>query len=214
MSSGGVSAVVFDFGGVLITPITEAIAEIAGWHDVSMVAMLDVLMGPRETSTSDHPWHRAERGELPTAALPSEVVPFAEAAEISLRGDEYDRLLAGVYEVHHEVIERVHELRREGYRTAMLTNCFREFRPQLERDIDMTAFDVVIDSSEVGCRKPEPEVYRVTADRLGVAPEQILYLDDFEANLVGAREAGWRTIHVTDRGGILGDIDAALATGG
>lgn len=210
MTDRSISAVVFDFGGVLITPITAAISEIAGWHDVAMVTMLDVLMGPREASTSDHPWHRAERGEIPTSTFPTEVAPYAEAAGLTLRGDEYDRLLAGVYDVHHEVIDRVHGLRREGYRTAMLTNCFREFRPQLERDIDMTAFDVVIDSSEVGCRKPEPEVYQVTAERVGVAPEQILYLDDFEANLVGARAAGWRTIHVTDRASILDDIDNAL----
>lgn len=210
MPPGPISAVVFDFGGVLITPITETITEIAGWHDVPMVTMLDVLMGPRDASTSDHPWHRAERGEIPTATFQTDIAPYAAAAGLTLRGDEYERLLAGVYDVHDEVIARVHQLREEGYRTAMLTNCFREFRPQLERDIDVTAFDVVIDSSEVGHRKPEPEVYDVTTERLGVDPSAVLYLDDFEANLVGARAAGWRTIHVTGRASILDDIETAL----
>ncbi len=209
-SNPPVTAIVWDFGGVLITPITELIDEIAGWHGVTMSVMLDVLMGPREVSTVDHPWHRAERGEIPTSSFQSEVTPFAEAAGIRLRGDEYERLLCGVYEVHHEVIERIRRLRHDGFRTGMLTNCFREFRPQLEADIDLTVFDTVIDSSEVGHRKPEPEVFTITSERIGVPPERILYFDDFEANLAGAIAAGWQTVHVTDRAGILPALERAL----
>lgn len=78
MRSNPFTSVVFDFGGVVITPITNMLDDIAGWHGVSMVEILDVLMGPREVSTVDHPWHRCERGELPTAALPVEIGPFAE----------------------------------------------------------------------------------------------------------------------------------------
>lgn len=206
-----ITAVVWDFGGVLITPITKLLDEIAGWHGVSMVEMLDVLMGPRETSTPDHPWHRAERGELPTSSMQLEVRPWAEAVGISLRGDEYDRLLCGVFEVHDEVVERIGRLRGEGYRTALLTNSFAEFRGHLEAHVDFAIFDAVIDSSEVGYRKPEPRIYEVSTEKLGVPADQILYLDDFAANLDGARRAGWRTIHVTERGRILSDLDAALA---
>ena len=110
-----IRAVVFDFGGVLITPITTLLAEVAAWHDVSMVSMLDVLMGPRETSTSDHPWHRAERGELATSEMQREVVPFAEAAGLTLRGDEYQRVLSGEFTVHDAVIDRIVRLHDEGY---------------------------------------------------------------------------------------------------
>jgi epoxide hydrolase-like predicted phosphatase len=209
-SNPPITAVVWDFGGVLITPITELLAEIAEWHGVGMVEVLDVLMGPRETSTVDHPWHRAERGELPTAAMQQAVVPYAEAAGIALRGDEYERLLCGVFDVHDEVVERIRRLRGEGYRTGLLTNSFVEFRPMLEQRIDFSIFDIVVDSSEVGCRKPEPEIYEVTRAMIGEPAGQILYLDDFEANLVGARTAGWRTIHVTGRDHIVADLDAAL----
>ncbi len=69
MATNRVTSVVFDLGGVLISPITTLLAEIAEWHGITMTAMLDVLMGPREQSTLDHPWHRCERGELPTAVL-------------------------------------------------------------------------------------------------------------------------------------------------
>ena len=206
-----IRAVVFDFGGVLITPITTLLAEVATWHDVSMVSMLDVLMGPRETSTSDHPWHRAERGELATSEMQREVVPFAEAAGLRLRGDEYARVLSGEFTVHEAIIERIVRLRDEGYRIGLLTNSFVEFRAHLESRIDFSMFDVVVDSSEVGHRKPEPAIYELTTSRLGVRASEILYLDDFAANLEGARAAGWRTIHVVDVESALRELDATLA---
>lgn len=206
-----IRAVVFDFGGVLITPITTLIAEVAAWHDVSMDEMLDVLMGPREQSTSDHPWHRAERGELAIAEMQREVAPFAEAAGLTLRGDEYERLLCGEYTVHAAIIDRIVRLRDEGYRLGLLTNSFVEFRVHIESHIDFTLFDAIVDSSVVGHRKPEPAIYELTASMLGVPPSEILYLDDFAANLEGAKQAGWRTIHVVDVESALGELDRVLA---
>lgn len=206
----GISSVVFDFGGVLISPITNVLDEIATWHDVSMVTMLDVLMGPRERSTPDHPWHRAERGELPIAAMQADVAPYAEALGVALRGDEYERMLRGDFLIHDDVINRIGVLRDEGYAIGLLTNSFLEFRPVLESRIDFTLFDVVVDSSEVGYRKPEPQIYDLVTERLGVPGREILYLDDFDANLVGARIANWQTIHVTDVASALVELEAAL----
>jgi len=206
-----IRAVVWDFGGVLITPITQLLDEIAVWHGITMVEMLDVLMGPRESSTADHPWHRAERGELSTSALQAEVAPFAASAGLTLRGDEYERLLCGVFDVHHDVVERIGELQAAGYRTGLLTNSFKEFRDHLEAHVDFGVFDVVVDSSEVGLRKPEPEIYALTTEMLGVPADKILYLDDFAANLVGAEAAGWQTIHVTNVADALVALDVALA---
>ena len=205
------SCVVFDFGGVLITPITTMLAEIAAWHDVAMLTMLDVLMGPREVSTPDHPWHRCERGEIPIAAMQADVTPFAAAAGIDLRGDEYAHLLRGEFDVHADVVDRIGKLRADGYPVGLLTNSFVEFRPIIEARVDIDLFDVVVDSSEVGHRKPEPAIYALTTERRGVAPEQIVYLDDFAANVNGARAAGWTTIHVTDIAAALEELDQVLA---
>jgi putative hydrolase of the HAD superfamily len=204
--------IVFDFGGVLITPITNQMADVASWHGVTMLEMLAVLMGPRETSSPDHPWHRAERGEVPMADLQRLVEPWALAAGIELRGDEYGRLLRGDFLVVDAMIELVRELRDHGYTTGLLTNIFAEFRPTLEEHIDLTLFDVVVDSSEVGLRKPEPEIYALTTERLGVPADEVVYLDDFEANLDGARAAGWTTIHVTEPEVAIADLRALLAT--
>jgi epoxide hydrolase-like predicted phosphatase len=210
MTTSRYSTVVFDFGGVLITPITNQMADVAAWHGVSMLAMLDVLMGPREASTPDHPWHRAERGELPTAAMQEAVIPWAEAAGITLRGTEYDRLLLGDFHLVDAALERVGRLRQAGFRTGLLTNSFVEFRGFLESRVDFGLFDVVIDSSEVGHRKPEPEIYALTTDRLELPADEIVYLDDFLANIDGARRAGWTTIHFTDPDTAIAELDQIL----
>jgi putative hydrolase of the HAD superfamily len=210
VASKAVSSVVFDFGGVLITPITTPLDEIAKWHGVSMLDMLDVLMGPREFSTPDHPWHRCERGEIPMTSMQYDVEPYAERAGVKLRGDEYERLLRGDFEMHDEVIDRISGLRAEGYRIGLLTNSFKEFRDIIENRIDFALFDVVVDSSEVGCRKPEPEIYELTTQRLGGDASSIVYIDDFLANVEGADRAGWSTIHLTDVASALVELDRRL----
>lgn len=210
MASKAVSSVVFDFGGVLITPITTLIDEIAKWHGVSMVHMLDVLMGPRAFSTPDHPWHRCERGEIPMTSMQYDVEPYAERAGVKLRGDEYERLLRGDFEMHDEMIDRISALRADGYTIGLLTNSFKEFRDIIESRIDFALFDVVVDSSEVGCRKPEPEIYELATQRLGGDASSIVYIDDFLANVEGADRAGWSTIHLTDVTSALVELDRRL----
>ena len=74
-----VRAVVFDFGGVLITPVTEKVAVLAEHHGTSMHELLAVLLGPRE-SGDDHPWHRCERGEIAVAENGAVSLGMARAA--------------------------------------------------------------------------------------------------------------------------------------
>jgi len=211
MNAHPYSAVVFDFGGVLITPITDRINEIAVRHGVTMEELLHVLMGPPDVSTDDHPWHRAERGEISVAGFQDMVEPWASEAGIVLAGDEFEIILDGVFKVRDELVERIVELRAEGITTALLTNSFKEFRGHLEKHVDFSIFDVVVDSSEVGHRKPEPAIYELTTKRLGVEPHRILYLDDFMANVIGARNAGWDAIHVTSAQQALDALALALA---
>jgi putative hydrolase of the HAD superfamily len=207
----GGAAVVFDYGGVIITPITNQLGEIARSHGVDTMVMLELLMGPRHTS-GDHPWHRAERGELPTDAMQDLIGPYATDAGIDLVGDEYARLLnAPTYRYHAQVVRRIAGLRDEGVTTALLTNSFREFRPVLESQLDMGLFDVVVDSSAEGCRKPEPEIYAIVSERVGVPVDRTIYLDDFDHNLGPARRLGWQVIHVSDPDEALAELDRQLA---
>jgi epoxide hydrolase-like predicted phosphatase len=204
-----IRAVVFDFGGVLITPITNQVGTLATRHDQPLESMLALLLGPR--NTGDHPWHRAERGELAVADIQALLAPWATEAGVDLHGDEMDVLLAaGAYEVVQPMVERVQRLRTEGIKTALLTNTFAEFRPTLETVVDLSLFDVVIESYAVGARKPERVIYEATAAALGVDHREIAYLDDFDQNLAPAAALGWTVIHVTDPTLAIAELDAAL----
>jgi putative hydrolase of the HAD superfamily len=130
---------------------------------------------------------------------------------VTLRGDEIELLLApGGYTVVTDMLDRVRSLRADGYLTGLLTNTFAEFRPTMERDIDFALFDVIVESFAVGARKPELEIYETTAERLGVDHETIVYLDDFDQNLVPPAALGWTTIQVGDPHEALRELDRLL----
>ena len=194
---------------MLITSIASQIGKVAATHDISARAMHELLLGPRESG--DHPWHRAERGEIAVAEIQPLLAPWAESSGVRLHGDEIDRLMgAGQYRVVGDMVDRVAALREQGHLTGLLTNTFLEFRPTMERDIDFTLFDVVVESFAVGSRKPEQAIYATTAGMLGVAHDSIVYLDDFEQNLEVPDSLGWRTILVTDPHLALERLDAVL----
>jgi putative hydrolase of the HAD superfamily len=204
-------AVVFDFGGVLITSISNQLSAIAATHGVDTAVMHDVILGPRD-SGPEHPWHRAERGEIAVSAIQGLLDPWAAERGVTLHGDEMERLLApGGYTVVDAMIDRITRLRSEGYRTGLLTNTFAEFRPTMQRDIDFDLFDVVVESFAVGSRKPERAIYEITRTGLGVDHDAIVYLDDFEQNLIEPLTLGWTTIQVGDHANALAQLDALLA---
>ena len=201
---------VFDFGGVIITPITTGINALAARNGADPRAMLEVLIGPDDDG--DHPWHRAERGELTVPDIQAGLLAYASAAGIELAGDEIDVLLVPSYTINEAVLDRIGSLRANGIRTGLLTNTFAEFRPTLERDLDLQLFDAVVESYAVGARKPEPSIYEAMAAALDVDHAEIVYLDDFPQNLAPARALGWRTIHVTEVPAALDELDRILAS--
>lgn len=181
----------FDFSGVLTTSPWPAITASAGGD-------LAFLTGPYHEDT-DHPWHRLERGEISVDEWLVAVNEAAEQAGRTLDLTPMQTLLTDLV-VHDDVVEHVGGLRADGYRTALVTNNVREgaagWRAMIPVD---DLFDVVVDSSSVGMRKPDPAIFTHTLDLLGgIAPDRAVFLDDVESNLVGARLAGLHTILVDD----------------
>lgn len=199
-----IRAVLYDLTGVLTTSPWPAL-------HASASGALEVLVGPYHEDT-DHPWHRLERGEITIAEWLPAVQALAEAAGTELDLEPMRTLLSALT-VHDDVVAHLRELRADGYRTALVTNNVREgaatWRAMLPVD---ELFDVVVDSSVVGMRKPDPAIYTHALDLLGgVAPEQAVFLDDVESNLAGARLAGLRTILVDDPPGpALVELDRLL----
>jgi epoxide hydrolase-like predicted phosphatase len=189
-----IDAALFDFGGVLAREgSVNDFARIAPHADPEVV--LRHAIGAYHED-DDHPWHRVERGELGMGEWYALTVAALEAEGIEVVVASRDERVA-LFTPNEPIVEAVREVRAAGGRTAIVTNNVRElshtWRPMLPLD---ELFDTVVDSCEVGLRKPNPAIFRLTCERLGVAPERAVLLDDIESNLEGARGAGLRGILV------------------
>lgn len=200
-----IEAVLFDLTGVFTTSPWDGLTR-AGGGDV------ELLVGPYHED-GDHPWHRLERGEISFGEWLSAVTELATQAGVELDMAPLSAL-AQELTVHPAVVERALELRRDGYRIALITNNIREgsgFWRQLIPVDEL--FDAVIDSSEVGLRKPNPAIFELALRELGgVAPERSVFLDDVESNVAGARSLGIHGIvvgHPPDAA--IAELDALLA---
>ena len=208
-----IDAVLFDFGGVLTasSPFTT-LGELGAGVGVAPEVVLEALMGDYHRDT-DHVWHRVERGEVPITDWLTEAIPAMAALGIELDLTA----LAGLFKtlgIHDGVVAKVVELKEAGYKTAIVTNNVREGSGEWRSMLDVDGlFDVVIDSSAVGVRKPNPAIYHLALSELGdVEPERAVFLDDHEGNIAGARAVGLHAILVgPDPQPALDELDRILA---
>jgi putative hydrolase of the HAD superfamily len=187
-----IDAALFDFGGVLVREgSVNDFARIAPHADPAVV--LSHAIGAYHED-DDHPWHRVERGELDMAEWYTLTVAALAEAGIEVVVPSSGSV---AFTPNEPVVDAVRAVRAAGGRTAVVTNNVRElsgtWRPVLPLD---ELFDTVVDSCEVGLRKPNPAIYRLACERLRVDPERAVLLDDIESNLRGAEAAGLRGIHV------------------
>ena len=201
----------FDLHGVLTSSPWEGLAAVGtGGH--SQEDVLAVMLGDY-TTDGDHPWHRLERGEIGLGEYLPAVMALAAEADVELDFNQ----LRGFNErivVQDEVVARVRSLRDEGYRTGVVTNNIREASAGWRALLPVEdLFDVVVDSSDVGVRKPDPAIFAVALERLGgVSPSAAVFLDDAPGNVEGARRAGLHAILVEDQATALAELDAVLAS--
>lgn len=215
MTARPIDAVLFDFGGVLTasSPFTT-LGELGAAVGVAPEVVLEALMGNYHEDT-DHVWHRVERGEVPITDWLAEAIPAMAALGIELDL----AALAGLFRtlgIHDGVVAKVVDLKAEGYRTAIVTNNVREGSGEWRSMLDVDGlFDVVIDSSAVGVRKPNPAIYHLALSELGgVEPQRAVFLDDHEGNIAGARAVGLHAVLVgPDPRPALDELDRILAGG-
>lgn len=202
--AGGITAVLFDFMGVLTSSPWATLTAAGGGN-------LELLVGAYDQD-GDHPWHRVERGELSIAEWATEVVAMGKEIGIDVDFTPLQAML-GEATVHHQVVEHVRALRADGYRVGLITNNVREGSAMWRSLVPVDElFEVVVDSCEVGMRKPNPAIYLHALELLGgVPPEQAVFLDDTPSNVDGARRAGLAGIVVDDPpDGALAELDALL----
>ena len=185
----GPRALVVDYGGVLTTPLDEAMRA---WCDGEGIdndhfrTLMQTWL--REAAASPNPAYRLERGELTAAEF--ERLLAGELRTTDGRTLTPDgmltRMFAG-FRAAPAMVDVVRRVRAAGHRTALLSNSWG-------LDYDRTdwehLFDVTVISGEVGLRKPEPEIYLLTADRLGLPPSACVFVDDLGPNVRAARQVG------------------------
>ena len=201
-----VEAVLFDFGGVF-TPSPFGAMEAFGAEIGARPGQLqEIVFGPYHEDT-DHPWHRLERGELTLVDARDEIMALGRAQGIEV--DPFQVFLRmGMGDGAREgLVTRTLALRAAGFRTALITNNVREFSDGWRKLVPADElFEVIVDSSAEGIRKPDPRIFESTLERLGgIPPERALFLDDAQSNLDAAERLGIRGLLVTE------DLEPTLA---
>jgi epoxide hydrolase-like predicted phosphatase len=195
---GRIRAVLFDFTGVVTTSPFATIGAIGDMSGVEADVVLELMLGDYTVDT-DHPWHRLERGEISVVDYAVDVQARADDAGLEL---DFDRLrnVMGDLDVQAATVDTITAVRGAGYLTALVTNNVKEAGDQWRDKVPLDdLFDVVVDSSHVGLRKPNAAIYHLTLERLGeVPPERAVFLDDHPGNIAGAHRAGLHALLVDD----------------
>jgi putative hydrolase of the HAD superfamily len=233
-----IEAIIFDYGGVISSPLFRGIGDFeaaSGYPPGSLLRLLfgevhyvgvegravadtltdaplsDVAPDPLE----DHDWHRLERGEIDFATYFGGLQARApEILGVDLDIDAYGRFMGSTaIGVHWPVVHRIRELKGEGFQLALLTNNIAEFGDHWKATFPLDElFEIVVDSSSVGMRKPDPAIYRLTLEQLRVAPNASVFIDDNADNIRAARDLGMETVHFgEDPWGALAELDEILS---
>jgi len=203
-----IEAVIWDFGGVLTSSPFEAFARFERANGLPA----DIIRRTNAANHLENAWARFERAELDAEAFDALFAAESLALGAEVRGRDVLPLLSG--DLRPEMVEALKRVKTR-FKTGCITNNLpanaigsAEGRVLYIAEV-MALFDRVIESAKAGLRKPDPRIYRMMADALGVDPSACVYLDDLGINLKPAREMGMTTIKVTEPAQAIADLEAA-----
>ena len=206
-----IKAVISDFGGVLTSPLIESFMAFQDETGISMET-LGITMQEIAEADGEHPLYELERGNTTEVDFLERMADQLEHAighrpEMHRFSETYFKALRP----NEPMIALMRELRESGYRMALLTNNVREWEPTWRSMLPVDEiFELVVDSAFVGCRKPEPRIYEITLERLGLSGSECLFIDDVADNCAGARALGLDAVHFRDNEQAIPEIRAAL----
>jgi putative hydrolase of the HAD superfamily len=209
----GIRAVISDFGGVLTNHLIEAFAA---FQDETGISTEQLGRGMQRVADRDgeYPLFRLERGEISEAAFLDDLCWGLEP-ELGHRPTlhRFREIYFDALHGNEPMLDLMRELRDGGFRMAILTNNVREWEELWRAKLPVDEiFELVIDSAWVGMRKPDPDIYRLTIDKLGdeLQPHECLFVDDNELNVEAARELGLRAVRFVSNGQAITEIRTTL----
>lgn len=201
-------ALVVDFGGVLTTPLQEAMfrfAEEAGIEPHHLArAALGGYMGSDDSLVFGF-----ETGQVPQEEFTKAFADrLREESGIEVDPDSLISRLFGGLELEESMFTAVERARAQGLKTGLLSNSWGTGLYPRER-LD-PIFDVQVISGEVGLRKPDPAIFTLTIDRLGVPAAACVFVDDHPGHLTSAAEAGMTTVLHRDPARTIVELESLL----
>ncbi len=202
-----IRAVFWDFGGVILSSPFEAFNE----YERERGLPVDFIRSVNATNPDTNAWALIERQEVDSDTFDRLFADESAALGHRVPGADVLTMLSGA--VRPEMVAALDRVIAGGYTTACLTNNVRSPDPRSARpevDAVMERFDHVVESSKVGCRKPEPRFYELACEMASVCPDACVFLDDLGINLKPARAMGMTTIKVLDPVQAIDDLEAVL----
>lgn len=212
-----ITTVIFDFGGVITASPFEAFNRLEAERGLPH----DLVRQVNATNPDDNAWAKFERAEIDAAAFDSLFAEEARALGHELEGGAVLAVIAGA--VRPAMVATLDTLKAKGFRIACITNnvpggkmgikgagMTRSEEAAIEVAGIMARFEHVIESSKAGVRKPDPAIYLMMCETLGVEPAECVYLDDLGINCKPASQLGMHAIKVTSGEQALADLSAVL----
>jgi putative hydrolase of the HAD superfamily len=203
-----IEAVIWDFGGVLTTSPFEAFARFESEHGLPA----DIIRRTNANNHWENAWAKFERAEVDLETFDRLFAEESLALGAEVRGRDVLPLLSG--DLRPDMVEAL-RLVKSRFKTGCITNNLpanaigsKGGRSLYVAEV-MALFDHVIESAKIGLRKPDPLIYRMMIEALGVDPKACVYLDDLGVNLKPAREMGMTTIKVLNAPQAIAELEAA-----
>ena len=198
-----ITAALFDFGGVILSSPFDAFAR----YEADRGLPPGFLRSVNATDPDTNAWARLERSEVDLDGFAAAFEEESSTLGHRVPGWDVLELLAG--DLRPEMVEAVRRC-GERLKTALLTNNVTGMEANGELADVVAMFDVVVESSVVGVRKPDPAFYEIACEQLGIEPREAVFLDDLGINLKPARAMGMATIKVGDPAVAIAELEAVV----
>lgn len=199
-----IAAVIFDLGGVVLDSPLEVFAD----YERELKLAPNTLNRNIVAAGASGAWSRLERGELTMKEFYQAFDEEMAAKGVSVSGLHLMERLANATAIRPAAVKAIRSLRAASRKVAALTNNWVSEDQGSKMAALRSEFDVFIESTKVGLRKPDPRIYQLACSELGVVPAQVVFLDDIGLNLKAARALGMTTIKVVSLDAALSELEA------